>query len=123
MNPFSYYSQIIAHFLIGAFFVFFGFLNIEQWRYNIETMKQKNIPFPQVILFIGITWQIIAGMMVVAGVYIQIAALLLIVFTVIAVLMFHSFWNYQGEERKTSKLIFFVHMTVTISALLLLLRE
>lgn len=123
MYPLSFFSQIIAHFLIGCFFIFFGFLNVEKWNYNIETMKQKNIPFPKFVLSVGIAWQIIAGLMVVAGVYIKIAALLLIAFTIIAVLMFHSFWNYQGEERKMSRRIFFIHMTVTIGALLLLMKS
>lgn len=123
MNPFSYYAPIVAHFLIGCFFVFFGFINVEEWDYNVQTMKQKKIPFPKLVLFIGITWQIIAGLMVVAGVYLKFAALSLILFTVIAVLMFHSFWRYQGKEREVSRLIFFIHATVTISALLLLMKS
>jgi uncharacterized membrane protein YphA (DoxX/SURF4 family) len=122
LNLFSV-SQLIAHVLIGFYFVFAGFWNIYHWRPIVENMTQKNIPLPFFILASGIFWETVAGFMIMFGLYVKIAALVLIPFTIIAVFIFHPFWNDRGEHRALNLSIFLANITMTVSALLLLLNN
>ena len=114
-------SSMLAHSLIGFYFAFFGFWNIYHWRTTMEVMVQKNIPHPWLLLSIGIVWQTVLGFLIILNIFVAISALLLIPFTLIAICMFHPFWKYRGEHRALNLIIFITNITVTISALLLLI--
>lgn len=112
----------IAHTLIGLYFAIYGVLNIYQWRPTLETMARKGIPHPYFFLSIGIVWQFTAGLLIMIGMLVKIAALSLIPFTVIAVFIFHDFWNHTRELRRESMGMFISNMTVTLGTLILLLN-
>ncbi len=112
---------ILAHSFIGFYFVFFGIWNVYHWFPILETMTEKNIPHPYLVLPIGIAWEIIAGVMIICGIYVTLAAVLLIPFTIISVVMFHPFWKLEGERQISSLIVFITNITVTIGALLLLI--
>jgi putative oxidoreductase len=114
--------SIIGCFLIGFFFAFFGLWNSYHWRPTLDFMIKKKIPFPLPLLILGIIVQTVAGLMLMIGVYINIAALLLIPFDIIAVLIFHAFWNFEGEIRRLNTIIFITNLTASLGALLLLLN-
>lgn len=116
-------TLFIAHTLIGFYFAFFGVWNIYHWRPLMEAMVQKNIPHPWLFLSIGIIWQILAGIMIIMNIYAKLAALSLIPFTIIAVCIFHPFWRFSGEHRALNFTIFTVNMTITLAALLLIIKE
>jgi putative oxidoreductase len=116
-------SQLIAHVLIGFYFVFAGFWNIYHWRPIVESMSQKNIPLPFLVLPCGIFWETVAGFMIMFGIYVKIAALVLIPFTIISVFIFHAFWNDRGEHRALNLSIFLANIFMTVGALLLLLNN
>jgi putative oxidoreductase len=88
----------VAHGLIGFYFVFFGVWNIYHWTRIISTMINKRIPHPYLLLPIGIGWQTIAGAMIMCSMLPKIAALSLIPFSIASVCIFHSFWNFKGEQ-------------------------
>ncbi len=113
----------IGRFLVGFFFVFFGFWNLCHWAPTLSYMRQKNIPFAFLLLAVGIVLQIMTGLMLIIGVYVKIAVLLLIVFDVLAVLIFHPFWNMEGQVRQLNTIIFVTNLTATLGALILLLNS
>src|SRR3990167_6435729 len=111
----------LIHTLIGFYFVFFGFWNIYHWIPIVDTMAKKDIPLPYLILAIGITWQIIAGCMIIFGIGVEFAALSLIPFTLIAVFIFHPFWKFSGELCSLNFTIFIANLTIGLAALLSLI--
>lgn len=115
--------SLIAHTLIGFFFVFFGFWNLYHWRPTMEAMNQKNLPHPWLLLPVGIAWETVFGFMIILGFYVKIAALLLIPFTIISTLIFHPFWKLQGEEKRLNLVIFISNFTVCLGTLFLLLNS
>lgn len=121
MNNLMLMIPLITHTLIGLYFVFFGIWNIYHWRPTMEIMVQKNFPHPWLFLSVGILWETVLGIMIVLNLYVMLAALLLIPFTVISVCLFHPFWQYRGEHRNLNVAIFIMNITVTVSALLLLI--
>jgi putative oxidoreductase len=123
MENFFPLTIMISHTFIGVYFVFFGFWNIYHWRPLIEMMAQKNIPHPWLLLPIGITWQVVCGFLIILGIYVKLAALLLIPFTLISICIFHPFWQFRGELRNLNLIIFIGNLTVTIAALLFLINN
>lgn len=114
---------IIGKCFIGFFFVASGLWNIYHWRPSLRVMIDKNIPLPFVFLPLGIFWKICAGAMIIFGSYTKLAALSLIIFTVITISIFHDFWNHQGELRRLNLLLFLANLTISVGALLLLLNN
>jgi putative oxidoreductase len=117
------YLPIAGCFLVGFFFAFFGVWNTYHWRPTLAFMQQKKIPFSFPLLILGILIQTIAGLMLMLGIYIKLAALVLIPFDIIAVFIFHAFWNCKGEIRRLNMIIFITNLTASLGALLLLLNS
>jgi uncharacterized membrane protein YphA (DoxX/SURF4 family) len=113
--------NLLAHFLIGFYFTFFGFWNIYHWAPISEVLLKRKIPSPLFILSIAIAWQIIFGIMIICNVLVSIAALLLIPFTIFIVFILHPFWTFTGELKKQHMALFITNLTISLGALLLLL--
>ena len=106
--------------LIGFFFLFFGFWNCYHWKPSIDVMIKKHIPCAKFLFVVGVVWQIIAGALIMLGIEVQLAALSLIPFDVIAVFIYHQFWNLDGQLRGLNTVIFVTNLTSSLGALLLL---
>jgi putative oxidoreductase len=117
----EFFLHILAYFLIGFYFIFFGFWNIYHWTPITEVMIKKNLPAPFFLLSIAIGLQIIAGFMIISATLVPIAAILLILFTFFIIFVLHPFWDFQGELRKQHMALFITNLTMTLGALLLLL--
>ncbi len=111
---------LVTHSLIGFYFAFFGFWNTYHWRPLMETLSQRNIAHPWLLLPIGIVWQTLAGFMIMLNFYLNIAAISLIPFTLIAIFLLYPFWQFHGEQRGLHFTLFITHLLVTVSALILI---
>lgn len=118
-NSIVYY---IARFLIGFLFVYAAIANTLNFQNLIAVLREKKFPFVKLFFACGIVFEFIAGSMLILGLYINIMANCLILFTIIAVFLFHDFWHKRQVERELNKIIFITHLTATIGALLLLTR-
>lgn len=120
MNQVLLYLPMMGCLLLGFYFVFFGVWNTWHWTPTLAVMKQKNIPFSPPFLLAGIVLQTIAGLMLMLGIFVPWAALILIPFDIIAVFIFHPFWQFNGEIRRLNMIIFIANLTSTLGFLLLL---
>lgn len=111
---------VLAHVLIGFYFVFYAFWNIYHWVPLLKMMTERGIPHPYLILAVGIILQAVAGYLIMFGFYVKISAILLAPFTLISAFIFHPFWRFHGEQRMLNLSIFLANVTTTFSALLLL---
>jgi putative oxidoreductase len=114
---------MMGRILIGAYFAVFGLWNIYHLRPYIKELVDKNFPLPFVALPLGIFWQITAGVMIMFNSYVKVAALSLILFTVLGITLFHDFWNHEGEKRRMNLRLFIANLTISVGALLLLLSN
>ena len=122
MNTLLSLLPTFGHFLIGFYFVFFGIWNIYHWRPTIDIMLEDRIPSPIFFMSVGICIQVILGVMIMSNVLVKLSALLLIVFILCSVFIFHPFWKYSGEKKKNHMNKFIDNLTVTLGALVLLLN-
>tara|TARA_Y100000588_G_scaffold392043_2_gene502581 strand:+ start:856 stop:1251 length:396 start_codon:yes stop_codon:yes gene_type:complete len=113
----------IGRLLIGLFFLFFGFWNIFHWQATISVMSQRHIPLPSFVLIIGILLQMLCAIFIILGIYLKLSALALILFTLVAVHIFHCFWHMDGMARQLNFVIYITHMTSTIGGLMLLIHS
>ena len=110
----------LAALLVGAFFLGFGIANARSSAAIIESLKQRNIMAPQALFWLGVSTQSLAGAMMMAGVQSALMAGGLIVFTLIAPLVFHNFWTMEGEARFLNRIIFICDYTCVLAALILI---
>lgn len=88
-----------ARLLLGGAFVFAGLRNIQNAALVSQLMTTRGVPQARLVLWLGIVLQIIAGALVIAGIWTALAAACLILFLIVATPMFHNFWDHQGAER------------------------
>jgi len=98
---FAFDSPLVfaGHLLIGGVFVFAGLRNIANRQLLTGLLAARGAPFPALLLAAGIALQIAAGVLLMAGVRTDAAALGLLAFLAVATVLFHNFWDHQGLER------------------------
>lgn len=121
MNASLLSLHYLGQFLVGFYFVFFGFWNIYHWASISEVLLKRNIPSPLMILSIAIGLQIVGGVMIIFGYLIPVAAAILILFVIFIGFILHPFWLYSGELRKQHMALFITTFTMCLGALLLLI--
>ncbi|MER8385334.1 DoxX family protein [Mesorhizobium sp. M0751] len=94
-------SEILfaARLLLGGAFVFAGLRNVQNAALVSQLMTTRGVPQARLVLWLGIVLQMVAGALVIVGIWTAAAALCLILFLIVATPMFHNFWNHQGPER------------------------
>ncbi|TKT80220.1 DoxX family protein [Aquamicrobium sp. LC103] len=89
----------VGRLLIGGVFVFAGLRNIANFQTLEGIIGRRGVPWPKAALAFGILLQVLAGGLVMAGVWLVPAAAALLLFLVLASLMFHNFWDHEGIDR------------------------
>ena len=90
---------VLARLLLGGAFVFAGLRNIQNRNLVTSLMAARGVPQAKLALWLGIVLQVVAGVLVIAGLWTALAAAALIVFLIVATPMFHNFWDHQGADR------------------------
>ncbi|TGS48300.1 MULTISPECIES: DoxX family protein [unclassified Mesorhizobium] len=85
--------------LAGGAFVFAGLRNIQNAAFLTGLMAARGVPQARLALWAGIVLQVIAGALVISGLWTVIACAALVLFLVVATPMFHNFWDHQGPDR------------------------
>jgi putative oxidoreductase len=62
-------------------------------------MAARGVPQARLALWAGIVLQVIAGALVIAGLWVTLACAVLVLFLIAATPMFHNFWDHQGPDR------------------------
>lgn len=89
----------LGRLLLGGAFVFAGLRNIQNAAFLPQMMAGRGVPRARLALWTGIVLQIIAGVLVIAGLWTAIACAVLVLFLIAATPMFHNFWDHQGPDR------------------------
>jgi putative oxidoreductase len=91
----------LARLLLGGSFLLFGIRNIWNIAGLTAGLTARGMPLPRVSAIIGVGLQIVGGALTAIGPFGLIGGLLLIVFLVLATVLFHNFWDYSGTDRIT----------------------
>jgi putative oxidoreductase len=94
----------LAHVLLGGAFVIFG---IRNWLNNVPRLsgmlEAKRFPQPGNVVRFGIALQTLGGLLTLLAIFVPGAGVaggaIMIVFLVLATVLFHPMWQFTGPER------------------------
>ena len=109
---------IIGRVVFGAFFVIAGLRNFAGFRQRIPSTTNYGWDLPVPLVAIGFAMQLIGGLLLIAGIWIVPAAVMLIVFLVLATSMYHNLFLFQGKERDPHLYLTLVNITLAAGLLL-----
>ncbi|MBN9223138.1 MAG: DoxX family protein [Mesorhizobium sp.] len=89
----------LGRLLLGGAFVFAGLRNIQNAAFLTGLMAARGVPQARLALWAGIVLQVIAGALVMAGLWTGIASAVVVLFLIAATPMFHNFCDHQGPDR------------------------
>jgi putative oxidoreductase len=85
--------EIAGQLMIACLFLGTALINsLTQVKQHADRMGALGVPFPYLALWIGFAIQYVGGVLVLLDVYTCLGASLLILFTVLATVIFHRFW-------------------------------
>ena len=113
--------DFVGRFLIVASFLCAGLSNMTPARIkdHIDRMAASGMPLPKAAFWVGIAMQFAGCALLIVGWRADLGAILLIVFTIAATLIFHRFWTKPEPQRNLSR-IMFLNNTGILGGLLLL---
>jgi putative oxidoreductase len=118
--------DLAGRLLVAYLFVWTGIYNWsrgERVAFNIRHLASRGVPFPAFVLYSAFVWQIVGGMMVVFDYRIEIAGVMLLIFTVLAQYLFHNYWDMTDPLRKSYHRLLFLNNCGVAGGLLILLAR
>ena len=108
----------LARILLGSLFVIGGLHHLPIFGALSGQLAQRGVPLPRLALGLSTAWQIVLGVLLMAGLWVPWAALGLIAFTVIASLLLLNFWAMEGHARAEAQNQFLTNVAVVGGLLL-----
>jgi len=106
-------ALLVGRVAFAALFLPSGLLkamNLQAFIYNIDG---RGVPFAPVLAMFGASVEFLGGLALLLGVQVRFASVLLLVFTVLATLIAHRFWEYApGAARQMQQISFFKNVAI-----------
>jgi putative oxidoreductase len=113
---------LIGRILFGGVFLMFGIMHFKNRKGMIEYIKSKNVASPALANVVAGVMLLFSGILLVLGIFPDIALFVLILFLIVVSVVMHDFWNVKGtEEEKRTQMIFFMMNMALIGASIMLI--
>lgn len=113
--------MLAARIVTGGAFAIIGLRNIGNYKPISEMIRINRFPMPEFLAATGIAMQIGFGLLMAIGLFPVVSACGLLVFTVLATLMAHSFWTFKDKAERTAQVGSFLSNIIMVGGLLALL--
>lgn len=115
--------KVAGDVLVGLVFLTqaLGALPKSRFEFHSGRLRDRNIPAPSFVLICGLAMMFAGSAMVMLDVYPGIGAVLLIVFTVIATVLFQNFWTISDAVKRREKRGAFFNNLAILGGVLLVL--
>jgi putative oxidoreductase len=101
MTPDVTHSMIVAgRILMGGFYVIAGVHHFYLLDPLTKMIAARGVPAPGSVLILGSLLQLVAGLLLMVGIFPMLAAMALIISTLVASAMLLNFWTMKGDERR-----------------------
>jgi putative oxidoreductase len=111
---------LIGRVVFGLFFVIAGLRNFAGFRERIPSLTNYGWPLPPPIMALGFAIQLIAGALLVVGLFVDWAALALIAFLVVATSLYHNLFRFSGKARDPHLYLTLVNITLAAGLLMII---
>jgi len=114
--------NISGQLLIAFLFLATGIINAG-WKFqqHLDRMIDARVPFARTALITGFALQFVGGAMLALDYRVPLAAVMLIVFTLVATAIFHRFWLIEDPLRRHLALSFVFNNIGIVGGLLLMM--
>ncbi len=92
MDALNRYGPLVGRLLIAAIFVFSGFGKITGFDGTVGYIASKGLPLPQLGAIAAIIVELGGGILLILGWKARLAAAVMLLFTLVAAVIFHNFW-------------------------------
>ena len=110
---------LIARILLAAIFITAGLSKIGGFEGTVGYIASKGLPFAGLIAALTIAIEVLGGIAIVLGYKVRIAGFVLAVFTILAAITFHSFWNVPADQAYIQNIMFMKNLSMAGGLLLL----
>lgn len=114
------YLVLLGRILFSALFLMSGMGHLTQSESMGEYAGSKGVPAPRLMVILTGIVIILGGLSILLGVYVNIGALLLVLFLIPAAFYMHDFWNIEDpQESQNQQVHFMKNLSMTGAALLI----
>lgn len=113
-------APLAGRFFLSLIFIVSGLGKLTSYGATVAYMDTHGLPMAGLLFVFALLIEIAGGGLLLIGFQARLAALALIVFTIVATLFFHDFWTYAGPER-TAQFGHFMKNLAMIGGLLLVI--
>lgn len=112
--------EIVGRVLVGGAFLIAALRNFMNFSTLQRLVEGAGLPFPAVTLFAGLVTLAASSLCILTGYFLAWGGLGLGLFIIIATVVFHGFWRYEGRERAEHLNAFLSNTALLGGALLLI---
>jgi putative oxidoreductase len=106
------YGALAGRILIAAIFLMSGTAKFLDWNKTAGMMEKHGMVLINVLLPAAALFELVGGLSLLLGYKSRIGALLLMIFLVPTTLVFHAFWNYEGEQFQMQMINFMKNLAI-----------
>ena len=110
---------LIARILLAGIFITAGLSKIGGFEGTVGYIASKGLPFSGLIAALTIAVEVLGGIAIVIGYKARIAGFVLAVFTILAAIIFHNFWDAPADQAYIQNIMFMKNMSIAGGLLLL----
>jgi putative oxidoreductase len=105
-------ALLLGRIALSALFIPGGLRKLTDLGAFTASLQKRDVPFAEVLAPLGAGVEFLGGIAVLIGFQTRLAALLLILFTVIATVIAHRFWEFEGPARQMQQGQFFKNLAI-----------
>lgn len=103
---------LLGRIALAAIFIPAGFSKLANLAGFSAGLDKRGVPFAELLAPLGAGIEFFGGIAVAAGVYTRPAALLMLLFTVVATLIGHRFWEFAESARQAQQTQFMKNLAI-----------
>ena len=103
---------VIARICLSVIFILAGFDKIVSFTAVANNLGTLNVPYAKLILGVAVAFEFGGGLFLLLGWHARMGAWMLIIFTLLATVLFHAFWELDGAAAATHLQHFLKNLTM-----------
>ena len=119
-RPASDLALLIGRVALAALFIPAGLSKLTDVGAFAASLEKRGVPLADVLAPLGAAVEFFGGIAVLIGFQTRVAAVLMILFTVVATLIAHRFWEFEAAARATQQSAFFKNLAIVGGYLVLM---
>jgi putative oxidoreductase len=98
--------MLLGRILLGGIFVVSGYGKLMGLAAFAASLEKNGVPFASALAPLGAAVELFGGLAIVLGLEVRYVALLMVAFVIVATLISHRFWEFDGAARRAQEINF-----------------